>query len=315
MKFLLPIFLAVAVLLGADAARAAVVLELKSQQVMTSSNITLNDLLQSSQGLSEDDLAVVLAASPALGKSTTWTREQIASVLPDSIKQQVPQWNGATSVTISRPCMSYSEAETRQLISAELARELPSDCKFEVLELAGFQPFLVPQGTVDARVELGTNTLRNEWGEASLQFHEDGQLAVTQNVRFHWTCTRVVWRAINRVPAGQPLAETDFEQVETNILKIPGMMQPAATFPDTKVAAHILMQGRILMENDWVEPTLVSRNDLVTILYDRNGLSITLQAKALASGVKDQVIEVENTSSHKIFNARVVDQRTLEYAD
>jgi flagella basal body P-ring formation protein FlgA len=81
------------------------------------------------------------------------------------------------------------------------------------------------------------------------------------------------------------------------------------------VAAHILMQGKILMENDWVEPTLVTRNDLVTVLYDRNGLSITLQAKAMASGVKDQVIEVQNLSSHKLFNARVVDERTLEYAD
>jgi flagella basal body P-ring formation protein FlgA len=314
MKFLLPLFLAVAVILGANA-RAAVVLELKSQQTMTSGSITLNDLLQSSQGLSEDDLAVVLAASPALGKTETWTRDQIASVLPDSIKQQVPEWNGATSITISRPSAVYSEAETHELISAELARQLPSDSKFEVLELAGFQPFLVPKGEVETRVELGNGALRNEWGEASLQFKQDGQLAVTQNVRFHWSCTRLVWRAINRVPAGQPMVETDFEQIETNVLKIPGMLEPAATFPDTKVAAHILTQGRILMENDWVEPTLVNRNDLVTILYDRNGLSITLQAKAMSAGVKDQVIEVQNLSSHKIFNARVVDQRTLVYAD
>ena len=314
MKFFLPLFLAVALVLGTNA-RAAVVLELKSQQTMVSGSITLNDLLQSSQGLSEDDLSVVLATSPALGKSETWTRDQIANVLPDSIKQQVPEWNGATSITISRPSAVYGEAETRELISAEIARQLPSDSKFEVLELAGFQPFLVPKGEVDARVELGNGALRNEWGEASLQFKQSGQLAVTQNVRFHWSCTRLVWRAVNRVPANQPMVETDFEQIETNVLKIPGMMEPAATFPDTKVAAHILTQGRILMENDWVEPTLVNRNDLVTILYDRNGLSITLQAKALASGTKDQVIEVENVSSHKIFNARVVDQRTLEYAD
>jgi flagella basal body P-ring formation protein FlgA len=315
MKFLLPLFFAALVLLGANTARAAVVLELKAQQIMTTGSITLNDLLQSSQGLSEDDLALVLAASPALGRSETWTRDQIASVLPDSIKQQMPQWEGATSVAISRPSAKYSEAETRQLIGSELARQLPSDCKFEVLEFAGFQPFLIPQGAVDARVELGTGTLRNEWGEASIQFRQDGQLAVTQNVRFHWACTRQVWRTLNRVPAGQPLVETDFEQVDQNVLKIPGMMEPAATFPDTKVTAHILMQGKILMENDWVEPTLVNRNDLVTILYDRNGLSITLQAKALASGVKNQVIEVQNTSSHKVFNARIVDQRTLVYAD
>ena len=78
---------------------------------------------------------------------------------------------------------------------------------------------------------------------------------------------------------------------------------PFRAKPKTNTKAH------------WVEPTLVNRNDLVTILYQHGGLSITLQAKAMANGVKDQVIEVENTSSHKLFNARVVDERTLVYAE
>jgi flagella basal body P-ring formation protein FlgA len=33
----------------------------------------------------------------------------------------------------------------------------------------------------------------------------------------------------------------------------------------------------------------------------------------MASGVKDQVIEVQNVTSHKMFNARVVNERTLVY--
>jgi flagella basal body P-ring formation protein FlgA len=313
---ILSLLLALGALVLAPAlAPAAVVLELKDQQLMTSGNITLNDLLQSSQGLSEDDLSVVLASSPALGQSETWTQDQVASLLPDSIKQQMPTWTGAKACAITRPAETCDEAQVRQIIGAELARQLPGDSKFAVLELDGFKPFLIPRGEIDARVELGNGTLRNEWGEASLQFQEQGQLAVTQNVRFHWACTRVVWQTASRIPAGQPLTASDFQQVETNVLKIPGQLQPAMTFPENKVTAHILTQGKILMENDWVEPTLVNRDDLVTVLYDRNGLSITLQAKAMASGVKDQIIEVQNMTSHKVFNARVVDERTLEYAE
>ena len=299
----------------AGLAPAAVVLELKETQTMTSGSMTLNDILQSSQGLSTDDLAIVLAASPALGKQVTWTEEQLAGILPDSIKQQSPEWTGAKSITVSRPAVTYGEAEVRQLISGDLSRELPPEAKFEVLEFANLQPFLIPQGEVTARVELGNGSLRNEWGQASLQFSQGGQLAVTQSVRFHWTCTRAVWQVASRVPSGQPLHQADFEQVETNVLKIPGMMSPATAFPEGKNSARILTQGRILMENDWVEPTLVNRNDLVTILYQHGGLSITLQAKALASGIKDQVIEVQNTSSHKVFNARIVNERTLVYAE
>ncbi len=296
-------------------AQAAIVLELKPAQTMTSGNITLNDFLQSSQGLSADDLAVVIAASPALGQQMTWNRQQIAALLPDAIRQQSPEWTGAKDCTVSRPSATFSEAEVKQAIGAELAQQLPADAKFSVLELAGFQPFLVPQGEVATHIDFSNGSLRNEWGEASLQFSQNGQLAVTQNVRFHWSCTRQVWQVANRVPSGQPLTSADFTPVETNVLKIPGMLEPATMFPEGKNAARILTQGRILMENDWVEPTLVARNDLVTILYQHGGLSITLQAKAMASGVKDQVIEVQNMSSHKMFNARVVDERTLVYAE
>ena len=312
MKFLTLILAATGLFTSTFSTRA-VVLELKDSQTMTSSSITLNDLLQSSQGLSNEDLSRVLAAGPSLGKTATWTRENIENILPDSIKSQSPEWTGAKACVVKRPSVKYGEAEVRDLISSELARQLTPDSKVEVLELPGFKPFPIPDGTTTARVEFSTGTMRNEWGEASLQFKQEGQLAVTQNVRFHWSCTRMVWQAANRVANGDALTASDFQQVETNILKLPGLLQPAATFPDGKVAAHILMQGKILMENDWVEPVLVTRNDLCTILYDHHGLSITVMAKAMANGVRNQVIEVQNLSSHKVFNARVVNERTLVY--
>jgi flagella basal body P-ring formation protein FlgA len=291
----------------------AVVLELKDQQTLGTDKVTLNDLLLSSQGLGADDLAVVLAAAPDLGETQTWSRAQIESLLPNTLKQQGVRWTGANACVVSRPAVSFTEAQTRELIAAELVRQMPPDAKIEVLELPGYQPFLIPDGQVDSRVELSAATLRNEWGEATLLFQQQGEPSVTKSVRFHWACTRLVWQTVNHVLNQAPLTATDFQQVETNVLKIPGIMQPAIAFPDGKIAAHTLTQGKILMENDWVEPTLVSRNDLVTILYDHNGLSITVQARAMSSGIRNQVIEVENVSSHKVFNARVVDERTLVY--
>jgi flagella basal body P-ring formation protein FlgA len=67
------------------------------------------------------------------------------------------------------------------------------------------------------------------------------------------------------------------------------------------------------MESDWVEPVLVKNNDLVTILYEHHGISITVQARAMSNGIRGEVIAVQNISSHKIFNARVVDERSLVY--
>jgi flagella basal body P-ring formation protein FlgA len=290
-----------------------VVLELRDQQTMVAANLTLNDLLKSSQGLTNDDLSAVIAPSPTLGKSDTWTRDKIEALLPATVKEQTVEWTGANACVINRPAVQYGQREVKQLITAELGRRLPAESDFAILELPDVDTFPVPDGPLDTVVELTAGSLRNEWGEATLRFSSQGQLAVTMSVRFHWAYTRLVWQAANRVTNGNPLSASDFQQVEVNVLKLPGLLQPATDFPDGKVAAHALPTGKILMENDWVEPVLVARNDLVTILYDHNGISITVQARAMANGVNNEVIAVQNVTSHKVFNARVVGERSLVY--
>jgi len=201
----------------------------------------------------------------------------------------------------------------RDLILAELAKHLPADSDFAILELPNLDPFPIPQGQLDARVNLGAGALRHEWADATLEFRYQGELTVTKSVRFHWAYTRLVWQATDRVNPGDALSASSFQQIETNVLKLPGALDPADAFPDEKVAAHCLPEGKILMQGDWVEPILVKRDDLVTVLYDHHGISITVEAKAMANGARNDVIAVENVSSHKIFNARVVDQRSLVY--
>ncbi len=291
----------------------AIVLELRSQQTAAGDSITLGDVIQSSQGVTSDDLTSVIAAAPSLGKQQTWSRDQIEKVLPASIKQDPIEWTGATACVISRPAVPYGPREVRQLITAEIGRHLPPESDYAILEMPGLDSFQIPAGPIDAKVELAAGTLRNEWADATLKFSAQGQLAVTQSVRFHWAYTRKVWQVSTAVGNREALAPSSFQQVELNVLKIPGQLQPATDFPQGEVAAHPLSEGKILMENDWVEPVLVTRNDLVTISYDHHGISITVQAKAMSNGVRNEVIAVQNLTSHKIFNARVVDARSLVY--
>jgi flagella basal body P-ring formation protein FlgA len=291
----------------------AVVLELRAAQTAVGDNITLNDVIQSSQGVTSDDLASVITTAPSLGKEQTWTRDQIEKILPASLKQQLIEWAGSAACTISRPAVHYSPREVRDLITAELNRHLPADSDFAILEMPGTDAFLIPTGPIDAKVELGAGALRNEWAEATLKFSAQGEVVVTQNVRFHWAYTRKVWQVSSPIALKEALTPGSFQQVDVNVLKVPGQLDPATDFPDGKIAAHPLPVGKILMGNDWVEPVLVTRNDLVTILYDHHGVSITVQAKAMANGVRNEVIAVQNLTSHKIFNARVVDERSLVY--
>jgi flagella basal body P-ring formation protein FlgA len=291
----------------------AVVMELRAHISMVGGTLTLNDLLSSSQGLSADDLSAPIADSPSLNNSQTWTRDDLQKRLPPAVKTQTLEWTGAAACQVDRPAVQCTEHDVRDLIIAELTKRLPPDSDFAILETLNCDPFLIPQGQLETRVDLGEGALRHEWADATLQFRYQGELAVTKSVRFHWAYTRLVWQVTNRLAAGDQLTAADFQQIETNVLKLPGNLQPAVEFPDNKVAAHALPEDKILMEGDWVEPLLVARNDIVTILYDHHGISITVQAKALSNGVRNEVIAVQNLTSHKIFNARVVEQRSLVY--
>src|ERR1700677_2402751 len=243
----------------------AFVLELRDQQTMATNNLTLNDLIASSQGVSAQDLTSVIGATPALGQQQTWTRDQIAAALPSDLKQLDLQWAGSTSCVVSRPSVDYKPSDVQSLILTELGQRLPQNSNFSIVEIPGLEVFPVPAGPLDTHVDFSASTMRSEWGDATIQFSVQGQVAVSKNVRFHWAYTRLVWQVTGQINNGDPLAATSFQQVEANILKIPGMFQPAIDFPDSKIAAHPMSQGKILMENDWVEPVLVARNDLVTI--------------------------------------------------
>ena len=291
----------------------AAVLELREKITLTGSSLTLNDLLSSSQGVSADDLSSAIADSPTLGNSQTWTRDELAQHLPPALKADGVQWMGATTCEVDRPASTCTEHDVRSLVTSELAKHLPTDSDFSILEMPNVDPFPIPQGQLDTRVNLTAGSLRHEWADATIEFRYQGQLAVTKSVRFHWAYTRLVWQATNTVNSGDALSAANFQQVETNVLKLPGSLQPAADFPGAKIAAHALPEGKILMESDWVEPVLVKRDDIVTVLYDHHGVSITVEGKALSNGSRNDVIAVQNLTSHKIFNARVVDQRSLVY--
>ena len=133
----------------------AVVLELRAQQTLIGGSVTLNDLLSSSQGLSTDDLAASVADAPSLGKTQTLTRDEIEKLLPPSLKQKPIEWAGAAACAISRPAMPCTEHDVRQLITAEIAKHLPADSDFSILETPNLDTFPIPQGELDVRVELG----------------------------------------------------------------------------------------------------------------------------------------------------------------
>ncbi len=67
------------------------------------------------------------------------------------------------------------------------------------------------------------------------------------------------------------------------------------------------------MEGDWVEPVLVKRDDLCSVLYDHHGIQITVEGQGPFRRHAQHRHRGANINSKKVFNARVVDQRSLVY--
>ncbi len=72
-----------------------------------------------------------------------------------------------------------------------------------------------------------------------------------------------------------------------------------------------LYPGRAVRASDIGPPTLVERNQLVTLIYTAGGLGITLEGRALARGGVGDVIQVMNLSSRSVLAAQVAKDGTL----
>jgi len=64
--------------------------------------------------------------------------------------------------------------------------------------------------------------------------------------------------------------------------------------------------GDLVRESDLSRPTLVERGGLVTLVYQTAGISLTVKGKALTSGSEGDLVSVQNTSSKKVIEGRVV---------
>ncbi|MBL0318550.1 MAG: flagellar basal body P-ring formation protein FlgA [Alphaproteobacteria bacterium] len=77
------------------------------------------------------------------------------------------------------------------------------------------------------------------------------------------------------------------------------------------VAKRSLAEGKWVRTRDIEQPVLVKRNDLVTILYKTQNLTLQSQAIALEDGSKGDRIRLKNAESKKEFMGIVDDQHTV----
>lgn len=78
-----------------------------------------------------------------------------------------------------------------------------------------------------------------------------------------------------------------------------------------RTAVMQLAPEKILRASDVLDPPLVHHGDIVQGIVEMGNVQISAQFRAVEDGKTGDVIRVENTSSHKLLNGKVVDERTV----
>lgn len=82
-----------------------------------------------------------------------------------------------------------------------------------------------------------------------------------------------------------------------------------------KSPLRVITSGRPIRLHELEQPAAVKKNDVVSMIYNRGGMSITTKGQAVDSGAAGATIGVRNIDSKKVIQARVIDANTVSIED
>ncbi len=107
--------------------------------------------------------------------------------------------------------------------------------------------------------------------------------------------------ALRTIPAQSVILATDIGlQAET----IPGALSDPAEIVGME-ARVALFPGRPIRAGDVSPPAMVERNQIITLHYNKNGLQISTEGRALDRAAMGEVIRVMNLSSRTSVSAMI----------
>jgi flagella basal body P-ring formation protein FlgA len=208
---------------------------------------------------------------------------------------------GYTRIRVTRLSTTVDAAMLGGLIGAELARRgvltgsITAETHFDLGSITlNAQQSETPATLADLRYNAGNGTFAARFMLAGI----DQPLDLTGAVQLMTTAPRL--RATQ--PAGTVLAAADLE-----IAEVPLATATAGGYAelDQLVGKQLLRQGRaglMLKPTDVTDPTVISRNALVTVLLKAGAMTLTVKGQALGTAAAGEPVDVLNTLTKKILH-------------
>lgn len=299
--------LAVALLLplGSAAAAAAERPVLRGDVTVAGDYLTLGDLVAHAPAVAA---ATALFRAPALGQAGTIQASRIL-VAAEALGISPVETAGRAQVTVMRAARHVGAAEIEAALRKRLVAQFGLDPASTGVVFDGPPPALLVAPDVVAEVSAGDVQLdrRSRRLQATVWIgpsptERRAQLRVGAQV-VEMVEVAVAARSLAR---GDEIRSEDLvvERRARDLVPADAVFDGASL--EGRVARRPLGAGTLLRPADLVRPELVARGDIVTVVYEMPGVSLTLRAKASEGGARGDTVGIVNPQSKKALQAVVV---------
>ncbi len=218
----------------------------------------------------------------------------------------------ALSAVSARASVILNEADFMSVLQEEFA-EQGHDESLE-LEFFGGQTTYVFDDAEKAKIMISQLKINDEQGRFSAkgEIFADGNLRASTSLTGKFYALGEAWVPAKEIAKGEEITADKLKMVSIRLSRIRDAVIISADKLIGQAAKKTLKAGKPINERDIGPVILIKKGMTVASVYTSKGLQITAQAVALQDGAKGQVIELENTKSHKKISGRVINAEMVE---
>lgn len=278
---------------------------LRTDVVAKSDVLTLADLLDGVSGPLADR---PLFRSPALGETGTIQARRIADQA-NELGLGIVDTAGRGQVVVTRAARRIAAGELEAALKRVLEMEHGIDARPLSIVFDGTPPSLVVapevKGAATAEDVVYDRRSRRISATVAVGLSPGERRA---SARVTGAVVEVVEVAVlNRsVAKGDTVQAADFALERRVKDSIPADVQANSTALPGQVARRPLTAGSVIRVGDVSRPEVVTKGEVVTIVYEVPGMVLTLRGKATESGAQGDSIAVLNPQSKKTLQAQIV---------
>ncbi len=269
--------------------------------------LTVGDLVENAPAAVA---GTALFRAPALGQSGTIQANRIVAALM-ALGVGPVGTGGRMQITITRAGRHIGTSEIEAAIRVRLARDHGLDPVATGIVFDAPAPALVVAPDVTGELTASEVTLdrRSRRVSASVWLGPSPTERRTQarvtGIAVELVEVAVATRSLER---GQALKDQDvtIERRARDLIPADAVHDGASL--EGRVAKRAFPVGSFLRAADLIRPELVARGDIVTVIYDTPGISLSLRAKATDAGALGDTVGLVNPISKKTLQGVVIGQ-------